>query len=380
MAVEPRTRSSEHGARDSDGAAGAGGAELAVRRFQRILIVKPSSLGDVVHALPVLHGLRQRYPDAHLAWLVTPPFDALIRNHPDLDEVILFDRRGYGRMAYSPAAVLRFVRFIRELRRRRFDLVIDLQGLFRSGFLARATAAPTRLGHADARELAPLFYTHRLPRRPADTHAVDRNYAVAAMLGFADVPIRFDLALTDAERARADEMLTQAAPGSGPLIAIVPGARWETKRWPPEKFAQLLKAIAERRLGRCVLLGAPDERDVCARVAKAGSDTDRANLAGRTTMRELAALIGRCDIVICHDSAPLHLAVALDRRMLCITGPTNPHRTGPWRRPESVCRVPLDCSPCYYRRLTQCPHDHRCMGDLTVDHVLKRLEAALATA
>ncbi|RJP37249.1 MAG: lipopolysaccharide heptosyltransferase II [Phycisphaerales bacterium] len=350
---------------------------LSDRDFRRILIIKPSSLGDVVHALPVLHGLRQRYPAAHVAWLIAPPFDALIRDHPALDEVIPFDRRVYGRMLSSPAAVRRFIGFLAALRRGRFDLVIDLQGLFRSGFLARATAAPVRIGFAEAREFAHVFYTHRIPRRPADTHAVDRNYAVADLLGFASVPITFDLALTQSETTAAFRRLAECAPGDGPLIAILPGARWETKRWPADRFAETIRAIRERRLGRCLLLGSPDERDLCDRIAAASADDAEpvANLAGRTSLREMTAIIGLCNLVLCHDSAPLHIAVALRRPVVCITGPTNPSRTGPFRRPESVCRIELDCSPCYYRRLRQCPHAHRCMVDLSVDHVLERVRA-----
>src|SRR5262249_42937947 len=132
------------------GVGAVGMKRLAGRDFRRILIIKPSSPGDIVHALPVLHALRHRYPNAHIAWLVASPFVDLVAADPALDEVIPFDRRRFGRLGRDLAVSLDFLRFTRELFARRFDLVIDLQGLFRSGFLSLACGARTRVGFSDA--------------------------------------------------------------------------------------------------------------------------------------------------------------------------------------------------------------------------------------
>ncbi|MCH7808169.1 MAG: lipopolysaccharide heptosyltransferase II [Planctomycetes bacterium] len=351
--------------------------DLARRSFDRILLVKPSSLGDVVHALPVLHGLRTRYPNARIDWLCATPFVGLLQDHPDLNEVVPFDRSRFGRLGRSFRVTRDFLRFVGDLRSRAYDLVIDLQGLFRSGFLSRATGAPTRLGFVDAREGAPWFYNHRIAVDGPDTHAVDRNYKVARLLGFADVPVSFNLALSEAVRAEASERLRRLGlTSSDRVVAIVPGARWETKVWYPHRFAETIDELQAADDVRCVLLGGPDEIALCEKIAGACRSTPL-NLGGKTTLRQLAATLGLADCVLCHDSGAMHVAVALDRPLVCLIGPTNPRRTGPYGRGDAVLQVQLDCSPCYYRRLEQCPHDHRCMRELDSPTVASAVRRAL---
>ena len=342
---------------------------LRTRAFERILLIKPSSLGDVVHALPVLSGLRQRYPQAHIAWLIGKSFAPLLRGHPAIDELIDFDRKRFGRLGRNLGATVEFFRFVRELRERRFGLVIDLQGLFRSGYFAWKTQAPVRIGFGDAREFAPMFYTHKLPPRTNDMHAVDRNLGVASMLGFADAPPLFDLAIRDEERAEASTLLAEVGIAADqPFVAVMPGARWETKQWPVERFAPVIDQVFDATGIHSVLLGGGDEVAACATIA-AACRSQPASLAGRTSLRLLSAIIERAASVLCHDSGPLHLAAALDRPLVCLTGPTNPARTGPYRRKDTVLRLDLPCSPCYLRRLSQCRFQHECMQKLSADSV-----------
>jgi lipopolysaccharide heptosyltransferase I len=370
--------------------------DLAARQFERILIIKPSSLGDVIHALPVLRGLRRRFPAASIDWLIGSAFAPLLADHPDLTEIVLFDRRRLGRMGVSPRIASEFVAFLRDLRARRYDLVIDLQGLFRSGFITRATGSPVRIGFRNAREGARLFYTHRIDTPTGDIHAVDKNYLVAGILGFADVPISFDLPISVAAEAEADALLgvTSPPPRGGPrggedvrsrassfpsaiagaqsTIVFAPGARWETKRWLPERFAQLIDELASDGAAetyRCVLVGGREDQELCADISRRCLRAPL-NLCGRTSLPGLVAIIARADLVICHDSGASHIAAALNRPLVCITGPTNPRRTGPYGRQHDVLRLDLECSPCYFRRLSQCPHHHRCMQDLDVAKVV----------
>ena len=380
--------------------------DLSQQAFERILLVKPSSLGDVIHALPVLHGLRTRYPQARIDWLVSNTFSSLLENHPDLTGIVSFDRQRFGRMIASPRAGVELVRFVRRLRATHYDLVVDLQGLFRTGFLTWATGAPVRIGFADAREGAAWFYNRHLPARTGDEHAVDRNYAVASMLGFADVPIRFSLIASDAARSGARRLLEDAEAGgegqpagtphaqtlsplpffrgrgqgegvNGPmLIAVVPGARWETKVWPAERFTAVIDALYERGC-RCVLLGGADEVTLCHALAQTCRSSPL-DLSGRSSLPVLAAVIEAVDGVLCQDSGVMHIAAALAKPLVCITGPTNPRRTGPYRRLEAVVRLDLPCSPCYLRKLSQCPHDHRCMRDLGTQTVIEAIQSAMA--
>lgn len=355
-------------------------AELQRAVFRRILLIKPSSLGDVIHALPVLNGLRRRYPDSAIDWLISTACAPLLEGHPDIHQLVRFDRRKFGRMARSFHATVEFGRFVRGLRTARYDLVVDLQGLFRTGFFARATGARVRLGFADAREGAWAFYTHRIPPDPPNTHAVDRNYRVADCLGFADVPIAFSLPMSDTLRAGVAARLAAGGlrPGSR-LVAVVPGARWETKVWPAGRFTRVIDALQNEQGVQCVLLGGPDESNLCRGIAQ-DCHTAPINLGGATSVTELAAVIEKSDLVVGQDSAAMHLAVLFRRPLVCLVGPTNPHRTGPYRRIQDVVRLDLECAPCYFRRLTQCPHDHRCMRDLAVEEVLAAARHRLSSS
>ncbi|HUU98395.1 MAG TPA: lipopolysaccharide heptosyltransferase I [Phycisphaerae bacterium] len=351
----------------------------AIARPKRILIIKPSSLGDIVHALPVLAALRRANPGAHIAWLASRSFAALLDGHPLLDEVIVFDRARYGKMLRSGRALGEFLRFLRELRRRRFDLVVDLQGLFRSGFLAFASGAEQRVGFAAARESAGLFYTQRVRCPPDARHAVDKNLCVVAALGLRTDRPEFPLGLRLEEIRAAKTLLTTAA--GRPLktfTAVIPGARWESKRWRPERIAALIDRMHEESLPSCVLLGSAADRPFADRVV-AACHSPAIDLVGRTSLRELAALLGLSDRVICHDSGPMHIAAALDKPLVAIFGPTDPEVTGPYRCPKEgafgtrptfrVVATPIECSPC---RLRTCDH-HSCMEQLAVETVLAQV-------
>lgn len=344
--------------------------ELRRRDFERILLIKPSSPGDIIHALPVFHALRRRYPRAQLSWLVASPFANLIETCDGLNEVIPFDRGRYGRVIRDLAATRDFAAFLGDLRRREFDLVIDLQGLIRSAFLARATGASVRIGFAGGREFSWAFYSHRIPRGPKpDEHAVTKNLRVCPMLGLDDEPPTFALSLTTDDRSYAQALRAEVGVAENDRYAVlVPGTRWETKCWPPDRFGFLAREIAERFGMRSVLVGGASDQSI-ARIAEGASGDSAVSLCGRTTLRQLAALIETAAIVVTADSTPMHLAAALDRPLVALFGPTNPARTGPYGRMGDVLRLDLPCSPCYYRRMRQCPYDHACMQRLEVASV-----------
>jgi len=350
---------------------GAAILERMAAHRERILIIKPSSLGDVVHALPVLAALRRAYPRAHIAWLAGSSFAPLLAGHPLLDEVIRFDRAHYGRMWRSPRAFVDFWRFVSQMRRRRFDLVIDLQGLIRSGLLSYFSGARQRVGFRDAREGAWLFYSQRVTPPAAAEHAVDRNLSLARALGLRVEAPEFPLNIGPGERAAAEKLLAEAAGEPvGSFTAVLPGARWESKRWPPERIAELIGRIHDERLPRCVLLGAPADREIGGRIV-AACRIPVVDLIGRTTLRQLAALIDLADRVVCHDSGPLHIAAALEKPTAAIFGPSNPQRTGPYSPAARVITHPLACAPCYRRT---CPLGHHdCMQQLAVETVFARV-------
>ncbi len=343
----------------------------------RVLVLKPSSLGDIVHALPVLGMLRRARPEAYIAWLVGKPFVGLLEDHPLIDELILFDRRRYGQMAYNPAAALDFVRFVQRLRERRFDVVLDLQGLLRSSLIAQFTGAAERIGPADAREGARWLYT-RTVRVPDQGHVVDQLRGFARQLGLPDAPPEFVLPVRDAGRRAAAALLSQHGVGPDrPGIAILPGARWESKRWPPTHFAELLDRLEagfahlpEPQRPALLLLGSPAERELADHIL-AGAHARVVDLVGRTRLGELVALLERATLVVAHDSGPMHVAAALGVPVLALMGPTSPQRTGPYGQPDHVLSNPLPCAPCYRRR---CPLGHqRCLTGLPPARVAQRV-------
>jgi lipopolysaccharide heptosyltransferase I len=321
---------------------------------QRILIVKPSAIGDVVHTLPVLNLLRKRFSAAHIAWLVTPACSGILDGHPQLNEIILFDRHG-------GVAAIREV--CRKLRAGKFDLVLDLQGLLRSGIFTFATRAPVRVGFANAREMAPAFYNRRIEVLNAEVHAMDRYLAMAEAIGCECGPVEYVWPTDDADRFAVKTMV-----GDRCYAVLLPGTNWATKRWPAEKFAALVEPLKNRFGLDTVIAGRG--QDTAAMAALAGGAI---NLTDKTTLRQLVALLENAAVVIANDSGPMHIAAALGRPLVTLFGPTNPVRTGPYQRQDTVVRLDIVCSPCYSRK---CSHQS-CLQQLAIEPVLAEVARQL---
>jgi lipopolysaccharide heptosyltransferase I len=337
---------------------------------RKVLIIKPSAIGDIVHALPVLSLLRRRWPEAQIHWLVSGPCAGLLEGHPLLSEVIVFNRLRFGHAWRSPTASLALWRFGWGLRTREFDLVIDLQGLLRSGWMSWQSGAPVRIGFALAREGGWAFYTHRVPNTPLSVPAVERYLRLADALGLGREPVEFRFATDDADRQAIAAKLA-GLPAPGRYAVLLPGSNWATKRWPTASFAALIEPLRKRFGLECVVAGAAGD-------LKLAEQIPALNLAGKTNLRELVALLERAALVIANDSGPMHIAAALGRPLVALYGPTSPERTGPHGHMDSVLQLDLPCRSCYSRR---CSHQS-CLRWLTPQDVLdladKQLAAGLA--
>ncbi len=301
-----------------------------MQRLQRILIIKPSSLGDVATALPLLCDLHRAFPHAQIDWLVHPAFADLLRGHQALHEIILFDRQALANWYWRPRAMRQFQGLIENLRKRHYQCVIDAQGLMRSAAIARATGAEMRIGPSDAREGAATLYTHQVVSPRSTDLAVRRMRALAEPLKIPPGPAEFLVPVQPAAKQWADEVLGVTAP-----VALIPGARWENKRWPTKKFGFIARKLLAARQ-RVVLLGAPAEADACGAIAH-GLD-GVLNLGGQTSLAEMAAVLARARAVVSNDTGPLHVAVALGRPVVGIYGPTNPASVGPFGQLDHVVR------------------------------------------
>ncbi len=344
-------------------------SDLAGRDFRRILIIKPSAVGDIVRTLPVLTALRRRWPEAHIAWLVAGHCADVLAGHPALDQVIYFDRRAYAAVGRDLSITRAFTTFLKDLRGARFDLVIDLQGLFRSGFFSLASGAPVRIGRGDSRECTGLFYTHRAAVDARRMHAIALNAAMVAPLGVKVEPAISDLHISPGARTGAERVLRENGLVDGaPYAAIAPGTNWETKTWPAGKFGHVAAGLRQRFGLQSVVVGTAGQRAMAGEIRRHESTV--IDLCGKSSLAELVAMIAGARIVVANDSGPLHIADALDLPLVGVFGPTRPEIVGPFRRTGGVIRVALPCLGCGIKRLAKCPHGHQCMNGLAAEDVL----------
>jgi lipopolysaccharide heptosyltransferase I len=298
-------------------------------------LIKLSSLGDVVHALPVAATLRARVPGAHLTWIVERREAEVLRDHPALDALVAVDTRRWRR-ARGLRDIADVVTAVRQTRRRlraaAFDVALDLQGLLKSGVLAAATRAPLRIGFAARRcrePLAALFTNRRVEPPPAARHVVDQHLALLGPLAVTEPVREFHLPRDYAAEARTDAFLAERGlvPGRR-LVVLNPGAGRVDKRWPVERFRVLAERLGEDPDAVVVVVWGPGEEPAARRIAPAANG--RAVCAPPTSLDELVALLRRASVLVAADTGPLHLAAALGTSCVGLYGPTSAVRNGPY--------------------------------------------------
>lgn len=329
---------------------------------QRILIVKLSALGDVTMTLPFLKALRSRYPRANLCWLVEEAASGLLQGHPDLNEVVVAPRREItqslkkGRLK---KALSLFGQTARRLQAGRFDWAVDLQGLFKSAVWTYLSRAPRRIGFARAREGASWALNDRLPPYDPNRHALRRYLDVAGYLGAESffAPEKPYFPAYPEAALLADKLLS---PRGSEWVALNPGAKWPSKRWPPV-YWQILAGDLIRQGLRVMITGGPEDRDL-AEFIRAGRPAVM-NLCGGTDLKTLAEIYRRCRLMITGDTGPMHLAAAAGTAVLALFGPTDPGRTGPLGPNTRVLTAGLACLKCLKR---VCPlGTQACLAQLT---------------
>jgi lipopolysaccharide heptosyltransferase II len=345
----------------------------------KILILKPSSLGDVFQALPVLRLLKCHLPASEIFWWIDSALAPLIEGDPDLAGVVRFERRRW----ISPRHWPEMPRSIRWMRAQNFDWIIDLQCLARSGAFAWLANGKFLIGLDEVREGARGFYDVAVRRASFHTHAVDWYLAVLPKLG---VPVHNNHFTWLPERPAIAAAVRQKwpdAPSSTlrpPLwIALQPGARWENKRWPAEHFAALVRRLASSFPGaRFAILGGAGDRPLGEIIARAASERCL-NLCGQTSLPEMVEWLRRCDLLVTNDTGPMHAAAALGKPLVALFGPTEPRRTGPYGYLDSVLRVDLPCSPCMK---SHCTWEKRgeCLKAISPETVFERVKCKLQTA
>lgn len=360
---------------------------------QSILIVKLSSLGDVIHTLPAAQALRRRFPDAHLAWAVERAHAGVLRGQSFLDELIEWDRGTWSG----------WFDFLGRLRKRPWDTAVDFQGLQRSAVVARLSGAKRRIGFGPGREHSHVWYNHRVTPPKMPVHAVEKSLRLIVSLGasFPGMPIArkylgradanvrtnsptgdemFPLPIGPADCDAVDAWLEreQVRIGYEPLVVLNPHCRKAANIWPAARFT----ALAEKLLAvgaRVVVTGGPIAKSLCDEIAgPLGSRLLRAD--GQLSLLGSAELIRRANVFVTGDTGPMHIAAAVGTPIVALFGPADPLRTGPYAADAIVLSKRLPCSPCF---AWKCPLGHAeppCMADISVDDVFNAVTRRLGEA
>ena len=298
----------------------------------RVLVIKLSSLGDLFHVLPAVHRIKAGL-GARVDWATQRDYAELVRCFGVVDRVIAFPRRD---------TVRRFPSFLRELRRERYDHVIDFQGLLKSALIGRLARSGDRLGPSFHREGAHLFYTRLAGARDKNRHAVEENQELADALGVPAGPVEYPLNFPEFKP-------TEPAP----RVACVPCSRWASKNWPASRFVETLRRLQAERGAAVYLLGGELDRYLCEGMA-AQLTGPVFNMAGRLSLPELGGVLKAMDLVLANDTGPIHLAAALGIPVLAIFGSTDAVRTGPYGAGHQVVIAEgLACRPCFRRACAQ---------------------------
>ncbi|MCG6553868.1 MAG: glycosyltransferase family 9 protein [Candidatus Magnetominusculus sp. LBB02] len=326
----------------------------------KILIVKPSALGDVVHSLPVLNALYRAYPGAAIHWVIASGLEGLLSGHPMIERLWVINKDRWKRPHELINTAKEIAALTLALRGQRYDLAIDLQGLFRSGVITALSRCHTRIGFKEAREGSPLFYSHTV-EGGMDVHAVDRYMKIAGFAGASATEIEFPLLYEEIDEDWAKELK------KGRYVVMAPGAAWVTKRWAARNFGLL----AARFSIPTVVVGASGDYMLGQQVVESSSGM-AINAAGKTTLKGLASLIRDARFMVTNDTGPMHIGAAAGIPVFAIFGPTDPKRTGPYGGGHAVIARDIECRPCFRKKCATVA----CLRDLPLQEVYGIIESS----
>ena len=330
--------------------------------YGNILVIKLRHIGDVLLATPVLRALREAYPEARLTLLVNRGTETVVAHNPDVTEVLCVEKGGLKEQ----------VKFVRMLRQRAFDCVIDLTDGDRSAAISLATRASMRVGFNAEHRWRGLLYSTVAKPRPTDQHRVDYDLCALRNLGLDPKPGTPVLYVSQAEEQAVDTWLHEAGLVSTKhvprLLLLQPGARYALKVWPHDRFVELADRLADRFDCRILLGGDQREREIAEQIARKAHCEPKV-VAGKFSLLQYASLVRRCALFIGNDGGAMHIAAAMGTPVVALFGPTYPRRWGPRGGPAQVIYKGLDCRACYHPTCLR--GDDSCMQQITVDEVFE---------
>ena len=330
---------------------------------RNILIILHGSIGDVTRGLPVANALRRAYGDARITWAVEPTAYPVIEQHPAIDEILVFQRHLWWRHLYG---------FLAEIRRRHFDLVLDLQRHLKSGLISWWSGAPVRVGfhRRNAKEWNWLFNSHTIPATDEEEPKWRQYMAFVEFLGIAPQPVEWNLRFTNEELESTEARLALLP---GPYAVFFVGARWPSKQWFPTETAACAAAVT-KRFGLSIVLVGGSADEVFARGMEAEQASPLHNWVGVLSLRETMIVLSKAKVAVGPDTGPMHLCAALETPVVSLWGATSPERTGPFGYGHLFVAGVADCAPCYRRH---CPIGQICMKSIQIDDVLAKVDQAL---
>lgn len=347
------------------------------------LIIRLSSMGDVIHTLPALRALRATFPGSRIGWAVEDTHASILYGLPELDHLYVLPREG---MKAGWGSLRRVGREMKtRMRQVEWDVAIDFQGLWKSLAMIRWSGAKRSLGYAPSPERTHWFYTDRVRLPTMDRHAVDRNLDLVASLGVSvrhaeergefRRDFRFPISPSDRQAASA---LVQSLdlPSGSPRVLLNFSARKPANRWGTERFAALAESLDEKGFAP-ILTGGPGDSDEEAEIQSRFSRPVR-SLVGKCSLNQLAAVMNQVDAMVTGDTGPMHIAVAMDLPVVALFGPANPVRTGPYSPDAVILQKPYDCQPCYGRHCKLKQEPPPCLTDIEVEEVVAEVERALS--
>ena len=341
-----------------------------------ILIVKMSAIGDVIHTLPALNAIRRHYPHARITWLVEEAALDIVEGHAALDRVILSKRKKWIKELFSwkyRQSLKKLRNFLKELRDTEYDIIIDFHGLFKSGVMVMLARGKRKIGFdrgMDHAEYSHLFYNERIKPISMEVHALRRGLILLEVIGIKADRVEYNLPVLESDRLEIIRLFDEKKVDSKKkIICINPQATWETKLWSKKKFAALSDKIINDFHAQVIFTGGDSDRGDVSEIISM-MQKPCFNFTGLTTLKTLAALYEKADILVTTDTGPMHLGVAAGTKVVSIFGATAPWRTGPYGDLHEIVRSEISCSPCFKRECKT----KECMESISVDHVLKAVE------
>ena len=347
----------------------------------KILIVKMSAIGDVIHTLPALNAIKNKFPDAQITWLIEEAAADIILRHSALKRVIILKRKKWVKNLFSIKcghALSKIYFFLKELRDTKYDMIIDFHSLFKSGIMVMLAKGDRKIGFdkgMEHAEMSHIFYNERIAPVSMEIHALKRGLLFLESLDIPYEKIEYNLPIIKKERQNLNNILKQKCITPDlPIICINPQATWETKLWDNKKFAILSDKLKEKYQSHIIFTGGNNDFKAVNKIISM-MQSSATNLAGITSLKTLAVLYEKAMLLVTTDTGPMHLGVAAGIKTAAIFGSTAPWRTGPYTSNSVVVRSNIDCSPCFKRVCKS----KKCMKDISVDYVMGKIDKLMGS-